>query len=444
MSSPPALSRVLRKIVRPLTGGPNDFTPLLERIGHARFVLIGEATHGTHDFYRVRAEFTKRLIRDMGFTAVVVEADWPDAYRVNRYARGVSQDATAEESLRGFRRFPQWMWRNADVLDFVGWLRAFNDARSPDQRVGFYGMDLYSLHASMEAVLRYLRVVDPDAARRAAVRYGCFGDLRDDPQQYGYQATLGLSDTCEAEVVEQLVELRRAEAEYARRDGRVAEDDQFQAEQNARVVASAEQYYRTMFGRRASSWNVRDEHMVDTLAELNTFLGRAGRAVRMVVWAHNSHLGDARATTMGEQGEVNVGQLVRQRFGDAVLIGFSTYTGTVTAASDWNEPAEQRVVRPGLPGSYEALFHEVGTPNFHLDLTDPDAVPPDLQVARLQRAIGVIYRPESERSSHYFHARLPQQFDHLLHYDTTRAVEPLERTAMWDSAEVPETYPSGI
>lgn len=434
----------IRALARPLEGGPRDFDPLLRRIGDARFVLLGEATHGTHDFYRVRAEITKRLIRELGFTAVVVEADWPDAYRVNRYVRGTGTDSTAEQALRDFRRFPQWMWRNADVLDFVGWLRAFNERQPPEAQVGFYGMDLYSLHASMEAVMRFLRKVDPEAAHRAARRYGCFGLSGDDPQRYGYAASLGLSASCEAEVVAQLVELRASAAAYARRNGRLAADDPFYAEQNARVVANAERYYRAMFGNHVSSWNVRDRHMTDTLGELAAFLEREGRPARLVVWAHNSHLGDARATTMGEQGEENVGQLVRQRFGSAVLIGFTTFTGTVTAARDWDEPAERRTVRPALPESYEALFHLAGGPNFHLDLSHPPLVPPGLDVARLQRAIGVIYRPESERWSHYFHARLPHQFDHVLHYDVTRAVEPLERTAAWETGEVPETFPSGV
>ncbi|HUX34658.1 MAG TPA: erythromycin esterase family protein [Gemmatimonadaceae bacterium] len=440
------LPQLIHDAAHPLTGGPGDFDALLSRIGDAPYVLIGEASHGTHEFYRIRAEITKRLITERGFSAVAVEADWPDAYRVNRYVRGVGDDADATEALSGFVRFPQWMWRNADVLDFVGWLRAFNDTHDePDAKVGFYGMDLYSLHASIDAVLRYLRKVDPEAAERARERYACFDQFGSDPQAYGYAATTGLAPSCEAEVVAQLVDLRRSAGGYARRDGRLAADEAFFAEQNARLVANAEQYYRAMFGSRVSSWNLRDLHMAETLEALTTFIRPRVEQPKIVVWAHNSHLGDARATELGRSGELNVGQLVRQRHGrDAVLVGFSTYTGTVTAASDWDEPAERKIVRPGLRGSYEALFHDVGIPNFLLLPRQTDELRAELDHARLQRAIGVIYRPQSERQSHYFHARLPEQFDAVLHYDRTRAIEPLERTAVWEHGEMPETYPSAL
>jgi erythromycin esterase-like protein len=431
-----------------LHGSPADFDPLLALAGQARIVLLGEASHGTHDFYRVRAELTKRLIREQGFRAVAVEADWPDAYRVNRYVRGRSPDPDAEEALRGFVRFPQWMWRNADILDFVGWLREHN-AEIGDEaaRVGFYGLDLYSLHASMAAVLDYLRIVDPEAAARAAQRYACFDHFGPDPQAYGYAATLGLAPSCEREVIGQLVELRAAAAEYARRDGRLAPDDLFFAERNAQVVATAENYYRTMFQSHTASWNLRDHHMADTLAALERFLESRRAPPKVVVWAHNSHQGDARATEMGARGEVNLGQLTRERLGSAaVLVGFTTYAGTVTAASDWDAHAERKTVRAGLPGSYEALFHETGVPNFFLDLHGPPEVLRPLREPRLERAIGVIYRPETERLSHYFRARLPQQFDAVFHYDHTRAVEPLERTPIWErgESELPETFPSAL
>lgn len=440
-----SVASAVREAAHSLTGSPDDFAPLLSRIGNARFVLIGEASHGTHEFYRIRAEITKQLIRSREFTAVAVEADWPDASRVNRYVQGRGDDSEAEESLSGFRRFPQWMWRNADVLDFVGWLRDWNDTRPPEGRAGFYGLDLYSLHASMEAVISYLRKVDPAAAQRAAIRYGCFDRFGDDPQHYGYSATIGLSASCEREVVAQLVDLRGAASKYASRDGQVALDDLFHAEQNARLVANAERYYRSMFGSRVSSWNLRDEHMAETLEGLEHFLRRQGPPPKIVVWAHNSHLGDARATEMGEGGELNVGQLVREHHGDdAVLVGFSTYGGTVTAASSWDEPAQRKVVRPALAGSYEALMHDVGVANFAIDLGVPNDATAALDVPRLQRAIGVIYRPETERLSHYFQARLPRQFDVLLHYDRTRAVEPLERTAIWTRGELPETWPTAL
>ncbi len=435
----------VRRLAQPLTGGREDFDPLLESIGNSRLVLIGEASHGTHEFYRIRAEITKRLITERGFTAVTAEADWPDAYRVNRFVRGVGNDTDATDALQGFTRFPQWMWRNADVLDFVGWLRSHNEAQAdPRQQVGFYGLDLYSLHASIAAVLRYLDTVDPDAAARARARYACFDRFGDDLQAYGYAASLGLRPSCETEVVAQLVDLRRSAEAHLRHDHRVAPDDTFYAEQNARLVANAERYYRAMFGSHVASWNLRDQHMVETLDALRAFLARVVPAPKVVVWAHNSHLGDARATERSRAGEYNVGQLVRQGHpGEAYLVGFSTYRGTVTAATDWDEPAARRIVRPALPQSYEALFHDAEGGNFLLRLShggEADA----LRRPHLQRAIGVVYRPDTERQSHYYHARLPDQFDAMLHYDVTRAVEPLERTGEWERGEAPETYPSAL
>jgi erythromycin esterase-like protein len=439
------LYRDLRKETRPMTGDREDFDPLLALVGDSRFVLIGEASHGTHEFYRIRAEITKRLIREKGFSAVAVEADWPDAYRVNRYVQGRGGDTDASQALGGFKRFPQWMWRNADVLEFIGWLRDHNDAMQIGRRVGFYGLDLYSLHASMEAVLSYLRVVDPEAALRAQKRYACFEHFGDSPQDYGYAATVGLAPSCENEVVAQLVELQKSAADYATRDGRLAADDLFFAEQNARIVLNAERYYRAMFGNRAASWNMRDRHMAATLDALIAFLEFDRRAPKIVVWAHNSHLGDASATEMAGRGELNVGQLVRERWGhSALLVGFTTYAGTVTAASDWDMPAERKIVRPALEGSYEALFHDLGLRNFFLGLRGTSEAILGLRQPRLERAIGVIYRPETERMSHYFRARLPHQFDAILHYDVTRAVEPLERTGLWERGELPETYPSTL
>ncbi|HET9726517.1 MAG TPA: erythromycin esterase family protein [Gemmatimonadales bacterium] len=437
---------VVRAAAHRLGGGPDDFTPLLARIGDARYVLLGEASHGTHEFYRIRGEITKRLIVEKGFDAVAVEADWPDAYQVNRYVRGRPGSADATEALDGFRRFPQWMWRNADVLDFVGWLRGHNDAcGSGEAKVGFYGLDLYSLRASMAAVLAYLRLVDPPAARRAARRYACFDQFGPDPQTYGYAAASGLGPSCETEVIQQLVELVASADSYAHRDGRIEPDALFFAAQNAKVVASAEQYYREMFRGRVSSWNLRDSHMAETLDALMTYLEHRRPAPKVVVWAHNSHLGDARATRMGHDGELNLGQLVRQRVGtQAVLVGFTTFSGTVTAASNWELPAERKRVRPGLPGSYEALFHQVAQEigNFYLE---PERVADALGGPRLERAIGVVYRPDTERQSHYFEADLARQFDAVLHYDRTRAVEPLERTPVWERGEeVPETYPTAL
>jgi erythromycin esterase-like protein/predicted phosphoribosyltransferase len=440
------LIETLRAAAYPLAGSARDYDPLISSIGDARFALLGEASHGTHEFYSERAEITKRLIIDKNITAVAVEADWPDAYRVNRYVRGVSDDVDAEEALADFRRFPTWMWRNTVVVEFIVWLRAHNDALpSSAEKVGFYGLDLYSLHASMKAVLRYLEKVDPEAAKRARERYSCFDHVGEDTQSYGLMTRLNLSKSCEEEVISQLVELQRRAADYVRRDGRLAEDELFYAEQNARLVKNAEAYYRSMFLEEVSSWNLRDRHMAETLDALVTHLGRTGRNVKVIVWEHNSHLGDARATDMGRRGELNVGQLVREKYGhDAVLIGFTTHHGTVTAASDWGDPAERKRVRPALPGSYEALLHATGRARFLLILNESDTVAEQLRNPRLERAIGVIYRPETERQSHYFYARLSDQFDAVLHFDETRAVEPLETTAEWEAGEVPETFPFAV
>jgi erythromycin esterase-like protein len=432
----------IRTAARPLAGGPQDFDALLELIGNARVVLLGEASHGTHDFYRVRAEITKRLIREKGFAAVAIEGDWPDAFRVDQFVRAEGADAEASDALAGFERFPQWMWRNADVLDFVGWLRGHNETHADAPPVRFAGLDLYSLHRSIEAVLEYLDIVDPNQARIARRRYDCFAQFGDDARAYGYATAIGTRPSCEDDAVRQLLELQRSATEYASRDGRVAADALFSAEQNARLVRNAERYYRLMLTSDATSWNLRDGHMAETLIELERHLEREGRAPKVIVWAHNSHLGDARATQMARAGEWNVGQLVRQRLGDAaVLVGFTTYTGTVTAASDWDGAAQRMTVRPALPESYEALFHNAGPPRFMLDLRTPSPVRAALEEPRLERAIGVIYRPQTERFSHYFGASLPSQFDVVLHYDVTRAVEPLERTAAWETGEVPETYP---
>lgn len=416
---------------------------LLELFGHCHFTLLGEASHGTHEFYRTRAEITKRLISEKGFSAVAVEADWPDAYRVNRYVQGHGEDADAVEALSSFKRFPTWMWRNTDVVDFVAWLREYNDSiPKTKQKCGFYGLDLYSLHASAHAVIEFLEKVDPQAAKRARYRYSCFEDFGENSQAYGYAASFGLSKSCEEDVVSQLVEMQRRAADLATRDGHVEPDAFFVAEQNARLVKNAERYYRAMFGSRVSSWNLRDQHMFETLEALADYLGPSAKAA---VWAHNSHLGDARATEMGRRGELNIGQLVRQRYGKSgALLGFTTYTGTVTAASDWDAPAERKRVRPGLRGSYESLFHDTGINNFLLSLRGADELSDALNQELLERAIGVIYRPETERLSHYFLAHLADQFDAVIHLDETRAVVPLERTSQWEAGEVPETFPFAV
>jgi erythromycin esterase-like protein len=421
---------------------PGDYDELIEAIGDRHIVLIGEASHGTHEFYETRAELTKRLIAEKGFRAIAVEADWPDALRVNRFVRRPSDDADANAALGNFHRFPQWMWRNPVVLEFVDWLRRWNEAHEGTQ-VGFYGMDLYNLHGSISDVLQYLDGIDPAAARRARDRYACFEHFGD-PQMYGYAAHTGRTESCEDGVVDQLMELRRRATELLTTQDSRDEAELFYAEQNARLIANAERYYRAMFGGRASSWNLRDEHMAGTIQSLVSYLDGAGG--KIVVWAHNSHLGDARATEMSERGELNVGQLVRDRFGaDSFLVGFSTYAGTVTAARDWGEAAERRRVRPGIAASYEELLHATGIPRFWLNLSNADDSAPEvLSRSLLQRAIGVIYRPETERWSHYFQAQLAQQFDVMIHLDETRALDPLEPTAEWQRGELPDTFPTSL
>ena len=423
---------------------------LEEIIGDARVVLIGESSHGTAEFYRARAEITKWLIEEKGFCAVAAEADWPDAYRVNRYVRGLGHDASPEEALRGFERFPAWMWRNTVVRDFVDWLHAHNSRlRGQDRRqTGFYGLDLYSLHRSMREVIDYLDTMDPVAAARARQRYACFDHTSaDDGQAYGYAAAFGAGLSCEREAIEQLVELQRNAVEYARRDGLLAEDELFYAQQNAQTVRNAEGYYRAMFGTRVTTWNLRDRHMAQTLDALLAHLDRHpdGQPARIVVWAHNSHVGDARATEVGADGQLTLGQLAREQHGSAVrLIGFTTYTGTVTAASRWGGIAERKVVRPALNGSVEELFHEVERSEFLISPMLSRAAAEPLDVVRLGRAIGVIYLPDTERQSHYYHVHPGEQFDALIHLDRTTALEPLEAGSVWIAGETPETYPTGL
>ena len=434
-----------RRVVRPLDGSDRDYDALLELAGDAPFVLLGEATHGTHEFYRARAQITKRLIAERGFAGVCIEGDWPDAYRVNRYVRGAGDDAEAVESLAGFSRFPTWMWRNAEVLDFIAWLRDYNDAlHGSAPKAGFYGLDLYSLFASIDAVIRYLDTIDPRAAQIARQRYDCLSPYEHRTENYAYAIFRGQA-SCREEVLAQLLDVQRNAAEYARADGVAAEDEYFYAQQNARVVAEAENYYRTMLDEDTSSWNLRDTHMVDTLERLTQHIARTTGRAKMVVWAHNSHVGDANATSMGRRGEVNVGSLMRSRHGKrAVLVGFTTYNGTVTAASEWHRPEERKRVRDARPDSYEGFFHELREPNFFLPLRERRPHLPGLPGSMLERAIGVVYKPETELVSHYFRASILQQFDAIFHYDRTRAVEPLERSAIWEAGEVPETYPSGV
>lgn len=429
----------------------DDIAPaVLDTIGSASLVLLGEASHGTHEFYLARAAITKRLIEDFGFTAVCVEGDWPDTYRVNRYVRGAGDDADARAALSGFERFPAWMWRNADVADFVEWLRGHNTALADDGRraAGFYGLDLYSMYASIDAVLQYLDRVDPQAAERARRRYECLEPFEQHPERYGYAAKMGLEESCRNDVLAQLRELQQQAARYANLDGQVAEDRYFYAEQNARIVANAERYYAAMLDDGASTWNLRDEHMVDTLERLLAHLGRDAAPVKAVVWAHNSHVGDARATAMSQWGETNIGALLKERYGDAdFAIGFTTDRGTVTAASDWHGAEECKTVLASRGDSYEHLLHELcgslGAQRLCLPLRPFRPLLHGLPARALERAIGVIYRPQTELQSHYFEADLMRQFDAVVHVDATSAVQPLAPSERWQGGEPPETYPSG-
>jgi erythromycin esterase-like protein len=417
-----------RDLALRLDGAPGDYDALLALAANKRYVLLGEATHGTAEFYRMRAEITQRLISELAFDAVAIEGDWPDAWRVNRFVmHEAGRDAA--DALAGFERFPQWMWRNREVLMLVAWLREHNSPLMPHQRAGFYGLDLYSLYRSADDVIRYLEDVDPEAAEQARLRYAELDHVRD-AQTYGYQVATAMRPSSRQAVQRQLAELRARGSEYVRLDGVRAVDAQFAAERNATAVVNAEIYYRSMFGGRAESWNLRDAHMRDTLFALATHRMQRGGSGRIVVWAHNSHLGDARATEMHRRGEWNLGQLVREAApGEGLAVGFTTYAGSVSAASAWDGEVEHKRVRPALPGSYERLFYETRLDRFFLPLTEAAAAP--LKAPMLERAIGVLYLPETERASHYFEASLSNQFDAVFHLDQTGAVEPLLAPTSW-------------
>ena len=436
---PEAVTTLLREAAEPLADlDAQPLTALLDRIGGARLVLLGEATHGTREFYRLRARITRELVARRGFDFVAVEADWPDAARIDAYVFG---DAPRSKvSFTPFARFPTWMWRNREVHDFVEWLRARNlEERDRRRRAGFHGLDLYSLFTSIAAVLGYLDEVDPDAARVARARYGTLTPWQKDPAAYGEAVLVGHYASSEEVVVAMLRDLLRRRIEYAERDG----ERFFDAAQNARVVADAEAYYRAMYYGAAASWNLRDAHMFETLLALFGFYGEGSRGV---VWAHNSHLGDAAATEMSARGELNLGELCRDRFGEEVYtVGFGTDHGTVCAASNWGEAMERMTVRPAHPLSYERLCHDTGRKAFCLPLREPRraALRDELTPSRLERAIGVIYRPDTELQSHYFQACLPRQFDEWIWLDETHALEPLPPPAR-PAADLPETYPFGL
>ncbi|HUW78425.1 MAG TPA: erythromycin esterase family protein [Candidatus Nanopelagicaceae bacterium] len=387
--------QAVRDLATPLEDESSDYDELLAMAEQKRFVLLGEETHGTADFYRMRAEISRRLIVEQGFDAISIEGDWPDVWRVNRFVLGEGDD-TAKSALADFERFPTWMWRNREVLKFITWLRAHNERTTPDQRVGIYGLDLYSLYRSSDAVINYLDEVDPQQAQVARARYAALDHVRE-PQTYGYQVASGQREPAHDGVVAQLVELRADAASYIEGNDLAAKDAYFFADRNAAVVVRAETYYRSMFGGRVNTWNLRD-----------------------------SHVGDARATEMHGRGELNLGQLMRKHSREAtLLVGFTTYTGHVSAASEWNGDVEYKTVLPALPDSYEYLFHTTGLDRFFLPLISTFAEP--LHEPLLERAIGVLYLPESERASHCFYASIARQFDVLFHLDETDAVEPIRK-----------------
>jgi len=428
----------LRRASRPLAS-LTDLSPLIDRIGNARFVLLGEATHGTSEFYTWRAELSKRLIAEHGFSFIAVEGDWPDCYQVNRYVREMPDSlASAEAVLHAFERWPTWMWANREVVDFVEWLREWNRRQHPDRRAGFYGLDVYSLWDSMRAVMTYLERVDPNFAATARRAYNCFEPYAEDVQDYA-RATALVPTSCEDEAVGVLGELRSRAPAY-REDGR---EGFFNAEQNALVAKNAELYYRTMVRGGPASWNVRDRHMVETLERLMAHYGADARAI---VWEHNTHVGDARFTDMARAGMVNVGQLVRQSTtaDDVVLVGFGTHRGTVIAAEEWGAPMQRMRVPPARPDTFEEAMHDaaVGDALLLFDRDSDDGGVPGLAEPMGHRAIGVVYDPAAERWGNYVPTLVAQRYDAFLYLDETRAVDPLHMPVRV-GAEPPETYPTG-
>ncbi len=417
---------------------PRDLDPLLDRIGEARFVLLGEATHGTSEFYRWRTAITRRLVEERGFSFVAVEGDWPDCYRVNRHVKHLREPAeSGEQVLHAFARWPTWMWANREVVELVEFLRAHNSRHSWERQVGFYGLDVYSLWESMSAVIEYLDRVDPAAALEARRAYGCFDRFHGDAQDYARSTAL-TPTSCEPDVVQMLTKLRAHAPEYLA-DGR---DAYFAAEQNALVAIDAERYYRAMIRGGPSSWNVRDHHMMDTLDRLMTFHGPTAKAI---VWEHNTHVGDARFTDMARDGMVNVGQLARQAHDreGVVLVGFATHRGTVIAANEWGAPMARITVPPATAGSFEELAHRSGAGEAFMLFGDELATNDDFEQPLGHRAIGVVYRPRSEQWGNYVPTIIPHRYDAMIYVDETHAVDPLHMPIAV-TGEEPETYPSGM
>lgn len=430
------LLAALRSLARPLRAAI-DLDPLMERIGEARCALLGEASHGTHEFYAWRTELSERLIVEKGFSFIAVEGDWPDCYRINRYVKGYADaGSSAREVLHAFDRWPTWMWANEEVVDLVEWLRVHNQEQPEDRKVGFYGLDVYSLWDSLYQVMDYLKQAAPEAlpAARSALR--CFEPYAEDAQEYA-RATVLMPDSCQEEAINLLGAVSRATRKYDS-DGR---DAQFVAEQNALVVKNAETYYRTMVRSNASSWNVRDRHMAETLDRL---LQHHGPRSKGIVWAHNTHVGDARRTDMAAAGEVNIGQLARESYGEdqVVLVGFSTHRGTVVAAREWDAPLQVMRMPIARPSSWDDVLHDVGSDD-KLLILDPSHLPPEALEWRGQRAVGVVYHPEYEWHGNYVPTMLQRRYDALMVVDESHALVPL-RVPVREKEEAPETFPTGV
>lgn len=426
----------------------NSIQLLSDLIGDARIVLMGEATHGTTEFYQARMSLSRYLIEKKGFQAIAVEGDWASVFPIHDYCQGRHPLANATQALSQFKRFPSWMWRNTEMVEFIKQLRLYNNGtQNRAEKVGFYGLDLYGLGESIEAIIDSLKRYDPELAKKAVERYACFDHMPFDAQRYAYLTDKSLKNSCLHEVTRQLLDTYRMVYGRLNLDNDLHEKErQFYVTQNARVISNAEHYYRSLFEPHHVTWNIRDQHMVDTLQNIISHIETlTNKPAKVIVWAHNSHVGNALATEMSERQEVNVGQLVRERFNTSVFsLGFSTAIGSVTAASNWGGDTKYLSINPPIHGGYERLFHQLKEKNFLLNLLEDTRLTHLLQVPQLQRAIGVIYRPDTERMSHYYFSRLAYQFDAMIHFDQTHALTPLKHhTTHRKDTELPETYPSG-
>lgn len=450
LNSEISLIAAIKKHAIPMKGQMTDYDDIISAAKDKIFVMIGCTTHGTKEFYRTRAEITGRLIQDMHFDALAIESDWQGALRINNFTQSLINES-AEDALSGFNQFPTWLWRNNEIINFIEWLRIYNTTyRKPekdnDAPVNTYGIDIYGMKATLNALLNYLNQVDSVAAKRARRRFKCLENFINPLTSEGPLPEFDLNDSCAHDAAMQLFELRRKADEYIKKEYPDAENAYFHAKQNANILCHAEEYYRSIMHGDPDSWNIRNRHMFETLEDLAHHLGtRLGRPPRIAVWAHNAHIGNARATEMNKRGELNVGQLIEDKYKDkSLLIGITGSCGTVLAADNWDEPGRVKKMNRPLPGSYEELFYGLKNRGFVLDLRDNNAAVAGLVVPRLQRSIGVIYKPETERYSHYLEVCLPEQFNFLLHFDETTAIKPLDTQTRKHYAEYGETYPSGL